>query len=147
MPEGLDCYGDLRRPCPACGEVYLNPIYREIAISGIRAGDDKKLNPANLMVVLLGFLLFFGFYHYVVVRGDALGYLFLLMGLLSTGYGLYQLLRDWRSYAARLAWLDAERQASAARLADPDYLAALRAAGVVLPEHYQQENESETDTA
>ena len=56
-PSGGQDYGSPIQTCQKCGRQFIDKDYREIAVSGIRKTDTKKVSP-NAIYLLVSYLIF-----------------------------------------------------------------------------------------
>lgn len=117
-------YGSKLVSCSRCGRSFLDKDKREIALEGIRFGDDMILPPFDLItgIVLAAFgAIFF-------LGGMRSGGMYLILTVLGAGMfiiGILIPIVDVRTYKERLEKLDNERKASERRLQSRSYVNAL----------------------
>ena len=122
-------FGSPMRLCPHCGKLFIDKDMQELAITGPRKQDLAVIGPASLRLALMG----------VILGGLLLAGKLKVFACIAFGVAAATLIADAALYPTRKGKLDRERQASEARLSNPDYARALKRAGYDIPERYLKE--------
>ena len=125
-PEDIWVYGSPMKLCPNCKRIFIDKDVKELAITELRKSDTAKIT-ANTKVLL--------------PMGALVALLLYLLGqpsfaIVAVAVAVVYLAMDLGMYPMRMNKLKREREASEKRLSDPEYAAALKKAGIDVPEKY-----------
>lgn len=130
-------YGSPVRTCGQCKNNYIDKSYHEIEIDGIREEDLSSkagLRSVMLIALIAAFLVLGNVY--LISRGRVRVGL-LLLALLSLILFVYSIVDAVKiKTGKKKKELEAERQASVARLQNPEYARLLAELGYKVPEKY-----------
>lgn len=119
-------FGSPMRVCPHCGKLFIDRDMQELAITGPRKQDTAVIGPGSLRLALMGAVL-----GGLMLAGGLKTFAFIAFGVAGA-----TLVADAALCPTRRGKLAKERQASEARLGNPDYARALKRAGYDIPDKY-----------
>lgn len=112
--------------CKSCNQTFIDKELREIALDGIRPGDQARVSTSTIVLALIGALIFLG--------GLLVGKMYLAAGILALGYSIWSVREECRSYEKRMEYLRQETAASEERVKDPVYILRLAELGYRVPD-------------
>jgi len=137
QPKKSGFYGSPFRRCVFCGGTFIDKEYREIAVSGIREVDKRRVSLGTaLFPVIPSFFILVGIYCGIVLGFDSRSLLFICGGLVFLFLSIYLIRSEAKDFDNRQKFLKEEAARSESRLSNPEYALALRRIGYKVPDKY-----------
>ena len=131
---GVD-YGSPIQTCKKCGKLFIDKDYREIAVSGIRKTDTKKVSPFSIYIFSASLIAFIGVLVFFVMEGTfSIGILLAVTFFLSCS--IYNIVTEYKEYDLRQEFLREEKRKSETRLSNYQYASFLKQIGYDVPPKY-----------
>lgn len=130
QPKNTALYGSPFRVCSRCGKVFIDKMYKEIAVDGYNEYFLMKVQPFSIFAIVIGIIL---------ILVDVLGikvYLAAVIGGIFLIAGIYFVISDIRDHEKRIAEYKKLKKESEDRLSDPEYAKALKELGYNVPSKY-----------
>lgn len=139
QPKNIGVYGSPLRRCQFCAKTFIDKDYREIAVSGIRHVDTKKIATGTILLGVFPALFF--------ILGIVLSFqlplsenktpLYLALGGAIALLGVvYLCWAEAKGYKNRQQYLQEESQRSEMRLKSLEYASLLKELGYSVPAKY-----------